>query len=86
MNAADIQYWLNHGTPLVQRYDSGPSIRQTKDQAIASHEAAFDCADLCECIEPAVLEALRNGDELEAGHILARNMRALIEARAGLDD
>lgn len=52
------------------------------DDAVAAHESTFDCADLCECIEPSVLEALRGGDELEAGRILAQNMRELIRARA----
>lgn len=52
------------------------------DDAVAAHESTFDCADLCECIEPDVLEALRNGDELQAGHLLAMRMRELIHARA----
>lgn len=52
------------------------------DDAVAAHESTFDCSDLCECITPDILEALRNGDELEAGRILANNMRALIRDRA----
>lgn len=55
------------------------------DDAIASHEAVFDLRDLTECIDQEVLDALRDGDECAAGHVLHRNMRALIRARATLD-
>lgn len=46
------------------------------------HADAFTCADLCECITPEILEALKEGDEMQAGHLLRREMLGLIEARA----
>lgn len=52
------------------------------DDAIASHEAVFDLRDLTECLDKEILEALRDGDEAAAGHVLHRNMRELIRSRA----
>lgn len=46
------------------------------------HTDRFDCADLCECITPEILEALKDGDEAYAGHLMRREMLVLIEARA----
>lgn len=58
------------------------------DDAIASHEAVFDLRDLTECLDKEILDALRDGDECAAGHVLARNMKQLIAARAayGMND
>lgn len=55
------------------------------DDAIADHESVFDISDLCECLDQEILDALRDGDECAAGHLLHRNMRQLIRDRATLD-
>ena len=57
-------------------------LQESFTEAKHRHTDAFGCADLCECITPEILEALKDGDEAYAGHLLRREMLGLIEARA----
>ncbi len=58
------------------------AVAESFTDAKHRHTDAFDCSDLCECITEKVLEALKNGDALEAGLLMQREMRGMIEARA----
>ncbi len=57
-------------------------LRESFTDAKHRHTDSFDCEDLCDCITPQILEALKDGDEMHAGYLLRREMLALIEARA----